>query len=150
MCVLLLVAMLVLVVVAGWQLHIFTDFPLYLTFYFFCFVCICAVLFAFICLHVLILYVLVWFFPLFASLNLNPNLNLNCKTGAGNAAWTPVENTYNHFLTLDLGGAHMVRKLATMGRMHTDEFVTEYIVQYSDDGEYWRSYVNPTSEPQVY
>ncbi|XP_016966084.1 neurexin-4 isoform X2 [Drosophila biarmipes] len=68
----------------------------------------------------------------------------------GNAAWTPVENTYNHFLTLDLGDPVMVRKIATMGRMHTDEFVTEYIVQYSDDGEFWRSYVNPTSEPQMF
>lgn len=80
------------------------------------------------------------------TLRLTRLVNAPC---AGNAAWTPVENTYNHFLTLDLGDPRMVRKIATMGRMHTDEFVTEYIVQYSDDGEFWRSYVNPTSEPQV-
>lgn len=67
----------------------------------------------------------------------------------GNSAWTPVENTYNHFLTIDLGYKSTTRKIATMGRPLTNEFVTEYIVQYSDDGEYWRSYVNPSSEPQV-
>lgn len=67
----------------------------------------------------------------------------------GNSAWTPVENTYNHFLTIDLGDKRTTRKIATMGRRFTNEFVSEYIVQYSDDGEYWRSYVNPSSEPQV-
>ncbi|XP_014094325.1 neurexin-4 isoform X2 [Bactrocera oleae] len=68
----------------------------------------------------------------------------------GDSAWTPIENTYNHFLTLDLGEARKTRKIATMGRKHTQEFVTEYIVQYSDDGEYWRSYVNPSNEPQMF
>ncbi|KAL9908439.1 neurexin-4 isoform 1-T1 [Glossina fuscipes fuscipes] len=68
----------------------------------------------------------------------------------GNSAWTPVENTYNHFLTIDLGDKRTTRKIATMGRRFTNEFVTEYIVQYSDDGEYWRSYVNPSSEPQMF
>lgn len=67
----------------------------------------------------------------------------------GNSAWTPVENTYNNFLIFDLGEKRNTRKIATMGRPFTNEYVTEYIVQYSDDGEYWRSYVNPASEPQV-
>ena len=43
----------------------------------------------------------------------------------------------------------MIRKIATLGRPLSKEYVTEYIVQYSDDGEYWRSYVNPNSEAQV-
>lgn len=78
-----------------------------------------------------------------------PPLSPPCTNNKGNSAWTPVENTYNHFLTIDLGYKSTVRKIASMGRPFTNEFVTEYIVQYSDDGEYWRSYVNPSSEPQV-
>lgn len=67
----------------------------------------------------------------------------------GKASWMPIENTYYHFLILDLGSARTITKIATLGRSHTHEFVTEYIVQYSDDGELWRSYVSPGGEVQV-
>lgn len=43
----------------------------------------------------------------------------------------------------------MVRKVAILGRANTQEYVTEYVMQYSDDGEMWRSYVNPDGEVQV-
>lgn len=66
-----------------------------------------------------------------------------------NSAWTPIENTYYHFLTFDLGETRTVTKIETLGRSHTNEFVTEYIVQYSDDGELWKSYVDSTGEIQV-
>lgn len=64
-------------------------------------------------------------------------------------AWTPVENTYYNFLTFDLGDKRMIKKIATLGRANTKECVTEYIIQFSDDGEQWRSYVNPDGEVQV-
>lgn len=60
-----------------------------------------------------------------------------------------MENTYYQFLTIDLGDTRMIRKIATLGRSHTNEFVTEYIVQFSDDGELWRSYVARDGEVQV-
>lgn len=72
--------------------------------------------------------------------------NVNRK---GISAWTPVENTYYNFLTFDLGEKRMVRKVAILGRANTQEYVTEYVMQYSDDGEMWRSYVNPDGEVQV-
>lgn len=65
------------------------------------------------------------------------------------ASWTPIENNYYHFLTFDLGDKRIVSKIATLGRSHTNEFVTEYVIQYSDDGELWRSYVSPGGEVQV-
>lgn len=65
------------------------------------------------------------------------------------SAWTPVENTYFHFLTVDLGERKMVRKIATAGRASTNECVTEYIVQYSDDGEMWKSFSDSDGEEQV-
>lgn len=67
----------------------------------------------------------------------------------GRSAWTPVENTYNHFLTIDLGGRQLIKRVATKGRSDTEEFVTEYILQYSDDGMQWRSYIEPSGDPQV-
>lgn len=71
------------------------------------------------------------------------------KNLKGKASWTPIENTYFHFLTFDLGDTRTINKIATLGRPHTNEFVTEYVVQYSDDGELWRSYVSPGGEVQV-
>lgn len=41
---------------------------------------------------------------------------------------------------MDLGKRHEIRAVAVRGRSNSHEFVTEYIVQFSDDGEGWRSY----------
>lgn len=60
-----------------------------------------------------------------------------------------MENTYNHFLTIDLGGRQLIKRVATKGRPETEEYVTEYILQYSDDGQQWRSYAEPSGDPQV-
>lgn len=70
-------------------------------------------------------------------------------TKKGQSAWTPVENTYYHFLTFELGSRKKIRKISTRGRGRTNEFVTEYIVQFSDDGELWRSYTDTDGEVQV-
>lgn len=67
----------------------------------------------------------------------------------GFSAWTPVENNYYNYLTFDLGDQRMIRTVSTLGRGHTKEFVTEYVILYSDDGEQWRPYVNPDGEVQV-
>jgi contactin associated protein-like 2 len=43
----------------------------------------------------------------------------------------------------------MIRKIATSGRTRTRECVSEYIVQYSDDGESFRSFTDTDGEVQV-
>ena len=48
-----------------------------------------------------------------------------------------------------MGERKMVRKIATAGRVTTSECVTEYIVQYSDDGELWKSVTDSSGEEQV-
>lgn len=68
---------------------------------------------------------------------------------SGRSAWTPLENTYNHFLTFDLGERKKVKRIATLGRSRSTEYVTEYILQYSDDGELWRSVADNSAETQV-
>lgn len=60
-----------------------------------------------------------------------------------------MESTYYHFLTFDLGGRFEVRSVATQGRSHSNEYVTEYVVQFSDDGEAWRSFTDTRGEVQV-
>lgn len=39
--------------------------------------------------------------------------------------------------------------MATQGRASTLEYVTEYIVQYSDDGELWKSVTDPLGDIEV-
>lgn len=58
----------------------------------------------------------------------------------GDSAWSPESSSYNQHLTVKLGDRYEIRSIATRGRAHTNEYVTEYIVQYSNDGQAWTSY----------
>jgi len=68
---------------------------------------------------------------------------------AGKLAWSPKDNTYDHFLTINLVNRKEIRSIATRGRAGTSEFVTEYIVQFSDDGEWWKSYPSSKGDSEV-
>jgi hypothetical protein len=50
---------------------------------------------------------------------------------------------------MDLGGSYEIRSISTQGRRGSIEFVTEYIVQFSDDGEAWRSFTDTQGETEV-
>lgn len=65
----------------------------------------------------------------------------------GRSAWTPTESTYNHYIQLDLGDRKKVKKIATLGR--GKEMVTEYVIQFSDNGELWRTYTETSGQDQV-
>jgi hypothetical protein len=39
--------------------------------------------------------------------------------------------------------------MSTLGRPRTNEAVTEIIIQYSDDGEMWRTYSDSDGQEQV-
>lgn len=39
--------------------------------------------------------------------------------------------------------------MTTLGRPHTNEFVTELVIQYSDDGDIWRTYSDNGGQDQV-
>lgn len=67
----------------------------------------------------------------------------------GDSAWTPQENTYYNFLTIDLKERKEIKSIATKGRRSTLEFVTEYIVQYSNDGHSWKSVTDPEGDIEV-
>jgi contactin associated protein-like 2 len=42
-----------------------------------------------------------------------------------------------------------VKKIATLGRANHKEYVTEFIIQFSDDGELWRTYTDSNAQDQV-
>jgi contactin associated protein-like 2 len=67
----------------------------------------------------------------------------------GNSAWTPIETNYYQFLTFELVSKKKIRKIATLGRADTKEYVLEYIIQFSDDGETWRTITDTNGENQV-
>lgn len=69
--------------------------------------------------------------------------------GAGESAWTPINNTYYHFLTVNFESRKEVVSVVSQGRTSTLEYVTEYIVQYSDDGEIWKSVADPLGDIEV-
>lgn len=67
----------------------------------------------------------------------------------GDSAWSPEVSSYNQHLTMELGDRYEIRSIATRGRAHTNEYVTEYIVQYSDDGQAWTSYESQDGVDEV-
>lgn len=67
----------------------------------------------------------------------------------GKSAWTPSDNSYNQHLTLDLGDRVEIRSIQTRGRANTREFVTEFIVEYSDDGQAWTTYESQNGVEEV-
>lgn len=50
---------------------------------------------------------------------------------------------------MDLGRRYSIHAIATKGRRGTHEYVTEYIVEYSDNGEGWKSYHDSQGETEV-
>lgn len=52
-------------------------------------------------------------------------------------------------LTVNFGERKQVHWLATQGRASTSEFVTEYIVQHSDDGLQWQTVTDPGGKAEV-
>lgn len=69
---------------------------------------------------------------------------------SGGSGWTPKESTYFEKLIISLGGRYEVRSIATQGRALTNEYVTEYIVEYSDNGnDGWRAFHDANGQIEV-
>ncbi|KAJ8985424.1 hypothetical protein NQ317_017054 [Molorchus minor] len=50
---------------------------------------------------------------------------------------------------LGVGSRYEIRSIATQGRKGSSEYVTEYIVEYSDDGEGWKSFHDSEGETEI-
>ncbi|KAL0271077.1 UNVERIFIED_CONTAM: hypothetical protein PYX00_008294 [Menopon gallinae] len=51
---------------------------------------------------------------------------------------------------MDLGSRYEIRTIATQGRTNTNEFVTEYVLQYSDDGQAWKTFINSEGDIEMF
>ncbi|CAB3222790.1 unnamed protein product [Arctia plantaginis] len=68
----------------------------------------------------------------------------------GTSAWTAQESSYYQHLTVNLMKRKELRSIATRGRYATDEYVTEYMLQYSDDGESWKLVASADGYTQMF
>ncbi|MCZ2356713.1 MAG: DUF2341 domain-containing protein [Bacteroidia bacterium] len=60
---------------------------------------------------------------------------LNHNTAASN--WSVAVNDLNQWLRIDLGSPQTITSFATQGRYNFDQWVTQYIAEYSNDGVSW-------------
>lgn len=57
-------------------------------------------------------------------------------------AWTSSVQNSLQYIGIDLGSFHIVTQLFTQGRQGSDEYVTEYTLEFSTDNETWSDYTN--------
>ena len=76
---------------------------------------------------------------------------LHFKKVTGKAgSWSARKNDLNQWLQVDLGGFTTITRVATQGRNGVDQWVTQYRLQYSDDGVTFQFYKKTRSRsPKV-
>ncbi|XP_069472865.1 contactin-associated protein-like 5 isoform X2 [Ambystoma mexicanum] len=63
---------------------------------------------------------------------------LNRREGAG--GWSPMESNGQQWLQIDLGNKVEITAVATQGRYGSSDWVTSYVVMFSDTGHNWKQY----------
>nr|XP_006124808.1 contactin-associated protein-like 5 [Pelodiscus sinensis] len=63
---------------------------------------------------------------------------LNRRDGAG--GWSPLESNPQQWLQIDLGDRVEITAVATQGRYGSSDYVTSYMLMFSDTGHNWKQY----------
>uniref|UniRef100_A0AAQ6IU35 Contactin associated protein like 3 n=1 Tax=Anabas testudineus TaxID=64144 RepID=A0AAQ6IU35_ANATE len=63
---------------------------------------------------------------------------LNRREGAG--GWSPLSSDRYQWLEVDLGGRTQITAVATQGRYGSSDWVTAYLMMFSDTGHNWKQY----------
>ena len=63
--------------------------------------------------------------------------------GSKIGGWSALSNDVNQWIQVDFGSYTRVTGVATQGRYNDDQWVTKYMVQYSDDGMTFQTYKKP-------
>ncbi|KAM8838666.1 contactin-associated protein-like 4 isoform 2-T3 [Synchiropus picturatus] len=63
---------------------------------------------------------------------------LNRREGAG--GWSPLASDTHQWLEVDLGGRTTITAVATQGRYGSSDWLTSYLLMFSDTGHNWRQY----------
>ena len=67
------------------------------------------------------------------------------KVGYKQGSWSAAKNNVDQWLQVDLGSYTTVTKVATQGRNGNSQWVTQYRLQYSDDGVTFQFFKEPRS-----
>lgn len=67
----------------------------------------------------------------------------------GYMAWSPSYDSLEHSLTVEFSDRMKVCYISTQGRSSTLEFITEYFIQYSDNGQGWKYVEDSHGEIEV-
>ena len=67
------------------------------------------------------------------------------KAGNKQGGWSSRRNDVNQWLQVDLGSYTTVTRVATQGRNGYGQWVTQYRLQYSDDGVTFQFFKEPRS-----
>ena len=79
----------------------------------------------------------------------DPNINgflIKTFCGTGNG-WCAASAGTNHWIQADLTTPMYITAVITQGRQNFDQWVTEYQVAYSDDGQTWQHMANSNGTP---
>lgn len=68
---------------------------------------------------------------------------------SGELAWSAQQNNYYQYLSVEFPERQNVTKIATQGKQNTREYVTEYILQYSDNADVWITYRDYSGHAKV-
>lgn len=65
-------------------------------------------------------------------------------------AWTASVQNSMQYLAVDLGRDHIVTQVFTQGRQGSDEYVTEFTLEYSMDNNTWEEYTNEFGITEIF
>lgn len=63
--------------------------------------------------------------------------------GSKVGGWSALSNNANQWIQVDFGSYTRVTGVATQGRYNDDQWVTKYMLQYSDEGMIFQTYQKP-------
>ncbi|XP_042898016.1 neurexin-4 isoform X2 [Parasteatoda tepidariorum] len=65
-------------------------------------------------------------------------------------SWTAGYNDYFQYLTFKFRSRKIIHRISTQGHAFSNEFVSEYCIQFSNDGDSWRTYISSDGEIQLF
>ena len=78
----------------------------------------------------------------------NARLNHQEAPSVATGSWSAKTNDLNQWIQADLGGLKQVSGVATQGRNGYPQWVTKFMVQYSENGETW-NYIKDVNGQKV-
>ncbi|XP_029633411.1 neurexin-4 [Octopus sinensis] len=72
------------------------------------------------------------------------------RLGHASGAWSASTPNGEQFLAINLGQRYIITAVGTQGRQGTEEYVSEFMLETSDDNNTWRMYTNELGIDEVF